>query len=143
MRKLSVLTALLCGIFSAQAAEPSSTSSAPTAQNPLTGSWSWTLPGKQCTETWHYRANGTRTGNSGEEALQSRYQIRPCPSLLGFYRLDETVTAANGKRDCAGDLHEVSDEPVTRFIQFSPKRDQFIVCREESLNACFGPLKRQ
>ncbi len=64
------------------------------------------------------------------------------PSLLGFYRVAETVIEANGKPDCSGDLHEVSGEPVTRFIQFSPKRDQFIVCKEESLKACFGPFKR-
>jgi hypothetical protein len=31
---------------------------------------------------------------------------------------------------------------VIRFIQFSPKRDQFIVCKAATLEACFGPLKR-
>ena len=64
------------------------------------------------------------------------------PSLLGFYRLVETVTESNGKRDCSGDLHEASGEPLTRFIQLSPKRDQFIVCKKEELKACFGPLRR-
>ena len=139
MRTLPLLAALLCSLASAQAAQ-----SLPTlpAQHPLAGSWSWALPGKQCTENLQYRANGTRQGSSGEEVTQSSYEVSAKPSLLGFYRLTETVTEGNGKKDCSGDLHEAPGEPVTRFIQFSPKKDQLIVCREESLKACFGPLKR-
>ena len=145
MQKLSLLAALLCSLVSAQAAGPlpaTSTPAAASAQHPITGSWSWTLPGKPCTETWQYRANGTRQGSSGEEVTQSSYEVSPMPSLLGFYRQIEIVTKTNGKRDCSGDLHEAAGEPVTRFIQFSPKRDQFIVCKAESLQACFGPFKR-
>ena len=130
----------LTGLFSfalAHAAEPPLP-----ALHPLNGSWSWTLPGKPCTERLDYRANGMRQGGSGEETTQSRYEVAAIPSLLGFYRLTETVTKSNAKADCSGDVHEVSGEPVTRFIQFSPKKDQLIVCREESLKACFGPLKR-
>ncbi|MGH8848140.1 MAG: hypothetical protein ACREXQ_13010 [Polaromonas sp.] len=106
------------------------------------GTWTWTLPGRQCAETWQYRADSTRLGTSGEEVTQGGYDISPKPGLLGFYQVAETVTKANGKRDCSGDLHEASDERVTRFIQFSPKLDQLIVCKAESLHACFGPLKR-
>ena len=146
MRKLSLLAALLGCFCAAQAAEPApatqSATAASPAQNPLAGSWSGKLPGKSCVETFHYRANGTRTVTSGDEVTQADYTIPPMPSLLGFYRLLETVTVANGKKDCSGDLHEASGEPVTRFIQFSPRQDQLIVCREESLKACFGPLKR-
>ena len=130
---------VLCSLFSSHAAEPLSSAPAP---HPLTASWSWTLPGKPCTEQLHYRANGTRLGSSGEETTQSRYEVAAIPSLLGFYRLTETVTDSNAKRDCSGDLHEAPGEPVTRFIQFSPRREQLIVCREESLKACFGPFKR-
>ncbi|CAN5458399.1 hypothetical protein BH10PSE16_BH10PSE16_24010 [soil metagenome] len=144
MRTLSLplLAILLCSLPSVQAAEP--LLAPPAAQHPLTGSWSWTLQGKDkpCTENLHYRADGTRQGSSGEETTQSRYEVSPMPSLLGFYRLTETVTEGNGKKDCSGDLHEATGEPVTHFIQFSPKKDQLIVCREESLKACFGPLKR-
>ena len=100
------------------------------------------MAGKSCTETLSYSANGTRQGSSGEEVTQSRYEVSAMPSLLGFYRLTETVTQSNGKRDCSGDLHEATGEPVTRFVQFSPQKDQLIVCKEESLQACFGPLKR-
>lgn len=123
----------------AQAAEPVTAVPAP---HPLTGNWSWTLPGKHCTERLDYRTDGVRQGSSGEETTQSRYAVSPLPSLQGFYRLAETVTQSNGKADCAGDVHEADGEPVVRFIEFSPKKDQLIVCREASLKACFGPLKR-
>jgi hypothetical protein len=141
LQKLVLCAALLGCLTCAQAAEPQPAAPDP-AQHPITGSWSWKLAGKQCLETKTYRADGTVTGRSGEEVTQSRYEISAIPSLLGFYRIAETATEANGKRDCSGDLHEASSEPVIRFIQFSPKRDQFIVCKAESLKACFGPLKR-
>ena len=137
--------ALLCCLLSAQAAEPQASAPATAiapAQHPLTGSWSWRLPGKQCTEHLQYRANGGGTSSSGEEATHSRYEVSPLPSLLGFYRIAETVTESNGKPDCAGDLHAVTGEPVVRFIQFSPKRDLLIICKAESLKKCFGPLRR-
>lgn len=142
-----ILAALLCSAAAAQAAGPKSPLTASTAAatpHPLAGRWAWTLPGKSCTETLAYGAGtgGTRQGSSGDEVTQSRYDVAALPSLLGFYRLTETVTESNVKPDCAGDLHEATGEPVIRFIQFSPKKDQLIVCKEESLQACFGPLKR-
>lgn len=134
----------LCSFISAHAAD---TLASEAGVHPLTASWSWTLPGTTagttCTEQLHYRADGTRQGRSGNETTQSRYEVAAIPSLLGFYRLTETVTESNGKPDCSGDLHPANSEPVTRFIQFSPGKDQLIVCREESLQACYGPLKRQ
>lgn len=134
------MAALLLSKAAVQAAQPAP---AMAGQHAITGTWAWTLPGTSCTETWQYRADGIRTSSSGAEMLQSRYQIAAVPSLLGFYRLQETVTETNAKPDCAGDLHEVSDQPDVRFIQFSPQRDRFIVCKEESLQACFGPLVRR
>ena len=137
---------LLCSLASAQAQSlpPGATSGAQssTAPHPIVGRWAWVLPGKSCGESLAYRADGTRSGNSGQEQTQSRYEISAIPSLLGFYRLSETVTQSNDKPDCAGDLHPSTGEPVTRFVQFSPKHDQFIVCKQEELKACYGPLKR-
>ncbi|MBG6077753.1 hypothetical protein [Polaromonas sp. CG_9.11] len=130
----------LCSLFSARAAEPLSSAPVP-APHPLIGSWSWSLPGKPCTEQLRYSANGMRQSSSGDETTQGHYEVAAIPSLIGFYRLTETVTDGNGKRDCSGDLHEAPGKAVTRFIQFSPSKDQLIVCREESLKACFGPLK--
>ena len=133
-------TALLIVAIPAIAADPAVAPLSVT--HPISGQWTWTLPGKACTETLQYSTGGKRLGSSGEEVTESEFQITPMPGLLGFYRLVETVTQSNGKPDCAGDLHEASGNSVTRFIQLSPKLDQMIVCREESLKACFGPLKR-
>jgi hypothetical protein len=140
----SFVAALLCGPATAQPAKPAppASTAAAAAPHPLIGTWSWTLPGKQCVETWQYRADGRRLGTSGEEVTQGDYQVPPQPTTTGFYPLTETVTNSNGKRDCSGDLHANGDESVLRFIQFSPKQDQFIVCKTASLEACFGPLKR-
>lgn len=138
-----VLAALLSGLATAQTPQSATPAPATTAApHPLVGTWSWTLPGKTCTETWQYRADGKRLGTSGEEVTQGDYQIPAKPTTTGFYPLTETVTNSNGKRDCSGDLHADGDESVIRFIQFSPKQDQFIVCKAASLEACFGPLKR-
>ena len=140
-----LLAAMLCGPAVAQTAKPAPRASGLTAAatpHPLVGTWSWALPGKQCTETWQYRADGRRLGTSGEEVTQGDYQVSAKPTSTGFYPLTETVTGSNGKRDCSGDLHADGDESVIRFIQFSPKQDQFIVCKTASLEACFGPLKR-
>jgi hypothetical protein len=144
-----VLAALFTSLAAAQGLKPSpsirppaSAPAANTATHPLVGTWSWTLPGKTCAETWQYRTDGRRLGTSGEEVTQADYLVSATPTSAGFYPLTETVTNSNGKRDCSGDLHADGDERVVRFIQFSPKRDQFIVCKAASLEACFGPLKR-
>ncbi len=141
LARLLGTTALLVVAIQANAADPVVARSSGT--HPITGKWTWTLPGKSCTETIEYSTSGKRHGTSGEEVTGSEFQITATPSLLGFYRLIETVTQSNGKPDCAGDVHAASGNSVTQFIQFSPRLDQMIVCREESLKACFGPLKRE
>ena len=133
-------SAALVFMTQAIAADPAGTHTA--AAHAISGKWTWTLPAKACTETMHYRSDGKRLGTSGEEVTEAEFRITPLPSLLGFYRLDETLTVANGKPDCAGDLHVAGDAGSTRFIQFSPKKDQLIVCKTESLQACYGPLRR-
>jgi len=145
MGAAAALAALLSSLAAAQTLKPSTSIAASTAApaaHPLVGTWSWTLPGKTCTETWQYRADGKRLGTSGEEVTQADYQVPAKPTTTGFYPVTETVTNSNGKRDCSGDLHADGDESVIRFIQFSPKQDQLIVCKAASLEACFGPLKR-
>jgi hypothetical protein len=137
---LWLMITLALSAAQSMAADPASAPAA--VAHPITGKWTWTLPGKACLETVHYRADGKRLGTSGEEMTEGDFQITPKPSLFGFYRVTETLTVANGKRDCAGDLHVAGDESTIRFIQFSPKNDQLIVCKTESLQACYGPLRR-
>lgn len=96
-----------------------------------------------CTETLDFRANLIRLGTSGSEITRATYDVSVQASADGFYRLAQTVLEANGLPDCAGDLHSKADDTLVRFIQFSPQKDQFIVCRSGSLMACFGPFRRQ
>lgn len=139
MRTPTFFAISLCSLALAQAAEPLPSPGLP---HPLNGVWSWTLAGKQCAESLQYRANGAGTSTSGVEHTQSHYEVSPMPSLLGFYRIAETVTESNGQPDCSGDMHEVTNAPAVRFIQFSPRHDLLIVCKTEALKECFGPLKR-
>ena len=96
-----------------------------------------------CTETMDYRANHIRLGTSGAEITRATYDVSAQPSADGFYRLAQTILEANGLPDCAGDLHSKTDNTLVRFIQFSPQKNQFIVCQSASLAACFGPFRRQ
>ena len=138
--RLLVITALCAGAASSIAADPAS---APTAgTHPVTGKWIWKLHHNACMETLQFRADGSRAGTSGEESTEGQYQITPKPSLLGFYRLTETLMVANGQRDCSGDLHAAGEDRTTRYVQFSPKHDLLIICKTESLQACYGPLRR-
>jgi hypothetical protein len=138
--RLLLITALCVGSAQSIAAGPAS---APAVGiHPITGKWIWKLHSNACTETLEFRGDGSRVGASGDEITEGQYQITPKPSLLGFYRLTETLTVANGKRDCSGDLHAEGEESVTRYVQFSPKHDLLIVCKSESLQACYGPLRR-
>jgi hypothetical protein len=134
--RLLLITALCVGAAQSIAADPAA------GDHPIIGKWIWKLHSNACTETLQFRSDGGRFGTSGDEITEGQYQITPRPSLLGFYRLTETVTVANGKRDCSGDLHAVGEESMPRYVQFSPKRDLLIVCKGESLQACYGPLRR-
>lgn len=143
MSKPLIFWILACAQGCAQAAGPAPSKPLAATSHPIAASWSWSLPGKSCTESLTYGADGMRSGASGEERTQASYAVSPQPGITGFYRLTEVITQSNAKGDCAGDLHEVSGEPLTRFIQFSPDRNKLLVCREDSLKACFGPLLRK
>ena len=98
---------------------------------------------KACRETLDYRASHIRLGTSASEITRATFTVALSPSRAGFYRLSETTLASNGNADCAGDLHAASDETRVQFVQFSPRQDRFIICKDESLAACFGPFDRQ
>ncbi len=133
-------TAAFCTALALLAA--GSASAQPAQVHPLIGKWGWAVSGKKCAETLTYRPDGTRAGSSGEEVTEAAFEVTPVPSLLGFYRLTETVKSTNGKPDCSGDLHAAGSESTVKFIQLNPQKDFFIVCKAESLKACYGPLQR-
>lgn len=138
MRKLLFTTCLLITAPLLQAAgEP-----APANIHPLTGSWSWSLFGGGCTETWHYRSNRTVLSTSGQEVAEKTYEVAKLPDTDGFYKLVETVVRQNDKKDCSGAQLAGPGEQHTRFIQFNPQRNKMLVCEKASLKACFGPVSR-
>jgi len=111
------------------------------ADHPILGTWSFSLPGASCSETYRFRPDGTTFVTSGQEVSESVYTISPKPSAKGFYKWSDTITKDNGKPDCGGAITTVGGA-ATNFVRFHPSGEAMIVCREESLDACFGPLQR-
>ncbi len=113
-----------------------------TKVHPLIGSWNWTAFKGSCQESYQYRADGSMVSRSGEAQAQWTYRVSPLPSALGFYKVLETATGNNGKRDCYGDPSEETGSERIKFMQLSPSLQRLIACKAESLAACYGPLER-
>lgn len=110
--------------------------------HPLVGTWSWSVFGGKCTETWQYRADGFMLIKSGDAVTEWTYQVSPQASTAGFYKLEQKSVTENGKKDCSGDSAQEPGASATTYLQFSPAKDRYIACKAESLAACFGPLQR-
>ena len=129
-----VAAALLASL--AAAADP------PVVPNhPLIGTWRFTVPDGSCAETYRFRADGTSHVTSGEEVAETEFRVSAKPSRKGFYEWVDTIVKDNGKKDCAGQITDVGRKTTT-YIQFDARAQRFIVCQDESLDACFGPLRR-
>lgn len=113
----------------------------PRPDHPLVGAWTFSLPDGSCSETYRFLPDGTSVTTSGEEIGESKYGVSAEPSAKGFYKLTDTVTKANGKNDCGGSVTPVGKE-TTNFIRFDDAEERMIICRNESLEMCFGPLRR-
>jgi hypothetical protein len=125
-------------------AAATSTGAVPIAPNhPLVGNWRWKAEGNACVETWQYRSDGMRIVRAAEQVTRGRFEVTGKPSLLGFYRLQETVMNTNDRPDCSGDRPPAVGDSVLAYLQFDPALNQFIVCQNESLKACFGPFRRE
>jgi len=114
----------------------------PAPNHPIIGVWEFTPPDSKCSETYEFKADGTTLVSSGEEIAESVYEISAQPSPIGFYKFDDTITRDNGKKDCAGEITQAGHK-VTSFVQIHPSGEMFIMCEAESLDACFGPMKRK
>jgi hypothetical protein len=111
------------------------------ANHPIVGTWRFTLPDGSCAETYRFRADGTSHVTSAEEVAESVFEISHKPSQKGFYLWTDTIVKDNGKKDCAGQITDVGRK-TTNYIRFDASGQRFVVCRAESLDACFGPLYR-
>lgn len=109
--------------------------------HPMLGSWTYEAPDGSCTETYVFRPDGTAVVTSGREIAESEFEISARPDANGFYKWTDRLVKDNGKEDCSGEV-TAAGTAVTNYVLFSPARDQFIVCAQASLDACFGPLRR-
>ncbi|MDB5746773.1 MAG: hypothetical protein JWP72_1621 [Massilia sp.] len=133
---LLLLTSLLAALPSVQAAPP-----APAASHPILGIWKLSLPDLGCSETYRFRGDGTTLVTSAEEVSESEYRIPDKPSAKGFYKLEDRIVKDNGKKDCSGEIMKVGTR-ATNFVRFHPSGALFLMCSDETMQACIGPFER-
>jgi hypothetical protein len=127
--------------FTLSLAAGAASAAPPPPSHPILGIWRLTLPDGSCSETYRFRGDGTTLVTSAEEVSESRFEIPSEPSANGFYKLKDTITKVNGKKDCSGAV--MTTRPtVTHYIQFHPSGKLFLMCMQESLDACIGPFER-
>jgi len=130
-----------CGLFLTMLVAAGVASAAPPPAHPILGIWRLTLPDGSCAETYRFRGDGTTLVTSAEEVSESRFEIPATPSASGFYKLKDTIVKFNGKKDCSGVI--MSTRPTSiHYIQFHPSGTLFLMCMQESLDACIGPFER-
>jgi len=134
------LLCFLCATATLLAA-PAAPAASPYADHPLVGSWRFEVPNTGCHEVYRFRADGTSVVTSGAEIAESVYVVAPKASSKGFYAWTDTIVKDNGKEDCSGQVTSVGRK-ITNYIRFDRAAQRFVVCREQSLDACFGPLRR-
>ena len=113
----------------------------PKTNHPILGTWIFAVPDTDCEETYYVRQDGTTLVTSGHEVAESVYVIDDEPNAKGFYKNTDRIVKDNGKPDCAGNITKIGTE-VTNYIRFHPSFNMMIICKDESLDACFGPLYR-
>jgi hypothetical protein len=138
MRKLTGLFLMLAATLSGQGAVAGPL---PASNHPLLGIWKLDLPDASCSETYHFRGDGTSLVTSADEVSESEFQVPDKPSAKGFYKLDDRIVKDNGKKDCAGQVTKVGTR-VTNYLRFHPSGVLFLMCADESMRACIGPFER-
>ena len=113
----------------------------PAPTHPILGTWQYTLPNSECSETYYFRRDGTYQATSGEQISESKYEVTALPDKKGFYKLVDTVVKDNGKKDCIGQVVEVGHK-ATNLIFIHPSGQTLIVCKSEVMSTCFGPVRR-
>ena len=113
----------------------------PAQNHPILGIWTLSLPEMGCSETYHFRGDGTTLVTSAEEVSESEFRIPDKPSSKGFYKLEDRIIKDNGKKDCAGQVMKVGTKAIN-FIRFHPSGALFLMCADESMDSCIGPFER-
>jgi hypothetical protein len=137
MRLHLAALALLGAATLAQAAPAAAPSN-----HPILGIWLLEVPDTDCTETYHFGANGVSLVTSAEEVSQSEFSIDARPTARGFYKLRDRVVKDNGRKDCAGNITRPGMSTVN-YVRFNRDATVFVMCEAESLQACIGPFRRK
>lgn len=137
MSMLRVLTGLIALSTVAVAAQ----AGAPTAAHPLLGIWVLAIPQLRCSETYHFRGDGTTLVKSAAEVSESEFTVAERPSAKGFYKLEDRIVRDNGKQDCSGEVMKIGTR-VTNFLRFHPSGARFVMCQDETMGTCIGPFER-
>lgn len=131
----------LCAVSGAYAA-PAPGEEASDAKSRIVGTWRWTLPGTQCSETYDYRPDGTLHVVSGEEKSDNRYTAAPVEGGPGFVKIDATIVKDHGGEDCTESKEDNTGGNHIVYILFDPSGNQHVMCPSPTLNTCVGPLQR-
>ena len=113
----------------------------PKPDHPILGAWTFLVPGTNCQETYYMRPDGTTVVTSGAEVTESAYEIDDMAGPKGLFKMTDEIVKGNGRKGCAGEVTQVGQKS-TNYIRFDPSGNVMIICRDETMNACFGPLRR-
>jgi len=118
-----------------------SVSAQPAADHPILGTWTFSVAGGACAESYDFRENGILVTSSGKARSERVFEISASPDASGFYTLVDKIVSENGKPDCFGQP-TVAGVSALVYIRFSPSQDRFVACETESPDNCIGPLHR-
>jgi hypothetical protein len=142
MRPLTGLLVLATALSTALAGSAASAAAgSPSASHPLLGIWVLSIPQLGCAETYHFRGDGTTLVKSKDEVSESEFTVAEKPSVKGFYKLEDRIVKDNGKQDCSGEVMQIGTR-ATNYLRFHPSGARFVMCRDESMEACIGPFER-
>jgi hypothetical protein len=127
MRTLAGPLLSLCLLGAAQAAP-----TGPSSAHPLLGIWVLAIPQLACSETYHFRGDGTTLVKSAQEVSESEFSVAEKPSDKGFYKLDDRILKDNGKKDCSGEITKIGTR-ATNYLRFHPSGARFVMCRDETM----------
>jgi hypothetical protein len=113
---------------------------APPLDHPIIGYWSWSDLGSSCIDQFHFRADGTWLGASGDERTKGEYQIEPEPSGRGLYIIAMKITWRNESADCAGKKLQVGTQ-ATAYVRISA-HNALMFCSDREERVCIGPYRR-
>ena len=138
---MRTLTRLLSPCLALLAVAAQAAPAAPSASHPLLGIWTLSIPQLGCSETYHFRGDGTTLVKSAAEVSESEFTVAEKPSAKGFYKLEDRIVKDNGKEDCSGEIMRIGTR-ATNYLRFHPSGARFVMCQNETMESCIGPFER-